>query len=139
MAAIFSISRTGVVQDFVGLLPRLFEFLVGQAALRKPAFLCIAALASHNVQGVDYDRLTRGASFYVNSESLLMREFSAAVIKDHVTDQGVDIDQCVAIFAEGFGEVDKYVKAALDAFRKAGAAMSDSSRGVISRLRKRHT
>jgi serine/threonine protein kinase len=139
MAAIFSISRTVVVQDFVELLPKLFEFLIGQAALRKPAFLCIAALACYNVKDVDYDRLTRAASFYVNSESPLMREFSAVVIKDHVTDPGVDIDQCVAIFAESFGEVDKYVKVALDAFRKAGAAMSDSSRGVISRLRKRHT
>jgi hypothetical protein len=131
MAAIFAISRVVAAQEFVDLLPKLFELLFGNTGLRGGAFLCIAALAGHNVSGIDYGRLVRTAAYYVNSTTPLMSEFAAVVLKQHLADPDVDVDACVAIFVDGLESGDGSVGEAIDAFRQIAGRMSQEYRALF--------
>ena len=107
MAAIFSISKVVYVPEFAKLLPKFVGYLFGSSyPLRKPSFLCIAALSTYGVDQINYDKLLPVCAFYANSDSALMREVAATILRDHVCDKGINLAKVVRLFLDSFSEYD---------------------------------
>ena len=101
MSAVFSISKTVEAPEFIDLLPLLSEFLFSdKKQLRIPSFLCIAALTKYTTENIKFYKFLPIASFYVNSDSSLVREVAARVLQQHLLDSRVNANQCLKVFLE---------------------------------------
>jgi hypothetical protein len=123
MAAVFSISRIILVPEFERIVELFFEFLVdrNRPHLKKPAFLCLAALSVHTSTGMKYHLLTIAAAGYVNSQSDLVQRYAAMVLNDHLVRDGVDRNRCATVFLKHCTHVNEFRLAAIKAFKAASA------------------
>lgn len=121
MSAIFSISNVLEVPEFVELIPILLELLFSEKkALRVPSFLCISALSRYGSEQIKYHKFMPIAAFYVNSDNLLVREVAARVLREHLTESSVNINQCLKVFIDSCDQYDPVnTVIAIEAFRSA--------------------
>lgn len=131
MAASFSILKVLQAEEFVSIVHRFESFLqqnINQQSVKindqnnnplgMPSFLCLAAIANFSPSSVNYQLIVPAAASLVNVDSLLLREASAKILHDHISDPNVDLNQVFKIFVESFNEkiVDNCVKIAVIAF-----------------------
>ncbi|OHT01312.1 TKL family protein kinase [Tritrichomonas foetus] len=109
MGAIFQITRQNIVAPFTQILSKLYSILFSEEdILRKPAFLCIASIAlsahnlSQNLSQIDFNRLLSAAAFYVNSDTSILREYSALSLVTFISKNDIDFLKIVKIFIVNF-------------------------------------
>jgi hypothetical protein len=138
LAAVFSISRVVQVPVFMGLIVQLSGFLRDDnyPHLKMPAFLCLGAMSAHRPDGIDYPLLVLVASDYVNSDSSLIQEYGAKIMKSHLRDVGVDVNGCASVFLGSYKSNDDYTRTALRALKRAsrGGNLSASVSAQLSLL-----
>lgn len=135
MAAIFSISNVTVVDEFVQILPTLLGYLFNNdKSFRMPAFLCIASISRYASSFIDFSQLMPVAAFFVNSDSLLMREVSSKMIQEHINEQGIDLNKVINVFIDSFHDVDNYTSIASKSIQAASRGRNDIDKSNLWKL-----
>lgn len=138
MAASFSILKVLQASEFVSIVHRFEYFLQTndiedytnnfstsnvidvssdqkKNPLKMPSFLCLAAISNFSPSSVNYQLIVPVAAYFVNVDSILMRETSAIILCNHISDPNVDLNLVFKTFVDNFNEkiVDDSVKAAV--------------------------
>ena len=118
---IASILQVKPVDELAELHPVFVRYLFGKARrLRSPAFLCVAMLSQHGVEGIEYSKVVPVAAYYANSEDQSLRSLAVAVVQNHLHDPGVDLDTTVHLFLGSYSTYHNGdTTAVLDTFAQA--------------------
>lgn len=86
--------------------------------LKMPSFLCLAAISNFSPNSINYKLLVPAAACYVSMGPPLMREMSAMILRDHIADTNIDLNQVFQSFVDHFNEkiIDDFIKVAMVAF-----------------------
>ena len=119
MGASFSILNTAKPQEFIKTIKRLEYFLFSDTKqLRMPSFLCLSSISTFASELIDYSKLVPAAAYYVNIDSSLMRENAAFILRDHISDQNINLNYVFQIFVDSFREdlIDNFIQIAIESF-----------------------
>ncbi|OHT04143.1 TKL family protein kinase [Tritrichomonas foetus] len=126
MSAIFSTARCTYVQEYTKILPILNDFLFYEnQMLQMPAFLCIAVMAFHSSEGINFGNLLNAAAQYVFSESSMLREVAAKLIRAYIGQNGVNLNTVIEIFIQNFKRIDDGIRSATATIYAAAKSRRD--------------